>query len=136
MNINYLKWIIESGFGIYIYIFFNCLLPSIGWYPIICASLPYFAHPQKWLSIIHFTQYGKPLYMWCCSIQHLLYSIELQKLFCSILFFIYLFFFYKKQISPKNSNSNCDETQQLKLWWNSKTQIVVKLINSNGDNTQ
>ena len=27
-------------------------------------------------------------------------------------------------------NSNFDETQKLKLWWNSKTQILIKLKNS------
>jgi hypothetical protein len=52
----------------------------------------------------------------------------------------------------KLKNSNCAETQKLKLWWNSKTQIVIKLKlkwwqnsksqivtklkNSNRDNTQ
>ena len=30
----------------------------------------------------------------------------------------------------------CDTTQKLKLWWNSKTQIVIKLKNSNYDQTQ
>ena len=32
--------------------------------------------------------------------------------------------------------SNCDKTQKLKLWLNSKTQIVTKLKNSNCDNAQ
>ena len=31
----------------------------------------------------------------------------------------------------KLNNSNFDETQKLKLWWNLKTQIVMKLKNSN-----
>ena len=43
----------------------------------------------------------------------------------------------------KLKNSNCDETQQLQLWWNLKTQIVIKfktqivmkLKSSNGDET-
>ena len=33
-------------------------------------------------------------------------------------------------------NSNCFETQKLKLWQNSKIQIVMKLKNSNGDKTE
>ena len=36
----------------------------------------------------------------------------------------------KTQVVMKPKNSNCDETQKLKLWWNSKTQIVMKLKNS------
>ena len=49
------------------------------------------------------------------------------------------FFLPKKNFTKKNSNtqivmklknSNCDETQKLKLWKNSKTQIVIKLKNS------
>jgi hypothetical protein len=27
----------------------------------------------------------------------------------------------------KLKNSNCDEIEKLKLWWNSKTEIVTKL---------
>ena len=44
-------------------------------------------------------------------------------------------------VKLKNSNSdkiqilNCDETQKLKLWWNSKTQVMMKLKNSNCDET-
>ena len=38
----------------------------------------------------------------------------------------------KSSNCDESKNSNCDETQKLKLWWNSKTQIVIKL-NSNGD---
>ena len=43
---------------------------------------------------------------------------------------------------PKNSNcdktqnSNCDETEKLKLWWNSKTQIVIKFYTWNFDETK
>ena len=33
-------------------------------------------------------------------------------------------------------NSNCDKTQKLKLWQNSKIQIVTKLKNSNYDNSK
>ena len=33
-------------------------------------------------------------------------------------------------------NSNCDETQKPKLWWNLKTQKVMKLKNSNCDEIQ
>ena len=33
----------------------------------------------------------------------------------------------KTQIVMKLKNSNCDETQNLKVWWNSKTPIVTKL---------
>ena len=36
----------------------------------------------------------------------------------------------------KVKNSNCDKTWQLKLWQNSKNQIVTKLKISNCDNTQ
>ena len=36
----------------------------------------------------------------------------------------------------KLNNSNCDKTQKLKLWQNSKTQIVTKLKNSNCYKTQ
>ena len=35
-----------------------------------------------------------------------------------------------------SSVSNCDENQKLKLWWNSKTQIVMKLKNLNCDETK
>ena len=42
----------------------------------------------------------------------------------------------KTQVVMKLKNSNCDETQKLKLWWNSKTHIVIKLNNSNCDKTQ
>ena len=31
------------------------------------------------------------------------------------------------QIVMKLNKSNCDVTQKIKLWWNSKTQIVIKL---------
>ena len=31
--------------------------------------------------------------------------------------------------------SKCDKTQKLKMWQNSKTQIVTRLLNSNGDKT-
>ena len=40
----------------------------------------------------------------------------------------------KTQIVMKLKNSNGDKTQKLKLWQNSKTQIVTKLKNSNCDN--
>ena len=40
------------------------------------------------------------------------------------------------QIMMKLKNSNCDETPNLKLWWNSKTQIVMKLKNLECDKTQ
>ena len=55
-----------------------------------------------------------------------------QKNFFPKSFFVHFFtffflFFLPKKISPKNLNLNCDETQKLKLWWNSKTQIVMKL---------
>ena len=33
-------------------------------------------------------------------------------------------------------NSNCDETQKIKLWWNSKTQTVMKFKKSYCDETQ
>ena len=36
----------------------------------------------------------------------------------------------------KHKNSNCDKTQKLKLWQNSKTQNVTKLKNWNWDQTQ
>ena len=36
----------------------------------------------------------------------------------------------------KLNNSNSDETKKIKLCRNSKTQIVMKLKNSNGDKTQ
>ena len=50
----------------------------------------------------------------------------------------------KSQIVTKLKNSNCDRTQKLKLWPNSKlklgknpnTQIVQKVKNANGDKTQ
>ena len=49
-------------------------------------------------------------------------------------------FFFKKKTSSfftkKFSNSNCDETQKLELWWRSKTPAVMKLKNSNFDGTQ
>ena len=35
----------------------------------------------------------------------------------------------------KLKNSNCDKTQKLKLWQNSKTQIVTKLKKSNCDSS-
>ena len=40
---------------------------------------------------------------------------------------------FKTQIVMKLKNSNCDETQKLKLQWNSKTQTVMKLKSSNCD---
>ena len=47
----------------------------------------------------------------------------------------------KTQIVIKFKNSNCDETQKVKLWINSRTQIVTKKEekkwqNSNCDKTQ
>ena len=42
----------------------------------------------------------------------------------------------KSQILMKPKNSNCDETQKLKLWWISNTQIVTKLKNSFCDENQ
>ena len=57
-------------------------------------------------------------------------------LFLQFFFFIFIFFlprnfFHKKnwktQMVIKLKNSNFDETQKLILWWNSKTQIVIKL---------
>ena len=42
----------------------------------------------------------------------------------------------KTQIVVKLKNSNCDKTQKLKLWWNSKTQIVINLKISNCEETQ
>ena len=42
----------------------------------------------------------------------------------------------KTQIVSEIKNSNCDKTQQLKLWPNSKTQNVTKLKISNCDKTQ
>ena len=42
----------------------------------------------------------------------------------------------KPQMLMKLKNSNCDLTQKLKLWTNSKTQILTKLWNSNCDKTQ
>ena len=42
----------------------------------------------------------------------------------------------KTQIVIKLKNSNCDDTHQLELWWNSKTQMITNLKNSNGDKTQ
>ena len=36
----------------------------------------------------------------------------------------------------KLKNSNCDETKNLKFWWNPKTQIVMELKNSNCDESQ
>ena len=35
-----------------------------------------------------------------------------------------------------STTQNCDVTQQLKLWWNSKSQMVMKLKNSNRDEAQ
>ena len=50
----------------------------------------------------------------------------------------------KTQIVIKFNNSNSDETQQLKLWWNfklklwwkAKIQLVIKPLNSNCNETQ
>ena len=42
----------------------------------------------------------------------------------------------KTQIVTKLENSNFDENQKLKMWWNSKTQIVMKIYNSNCDDIQ
>ena len=42
----------------------------------------------------------------------------------------------KSQMAIKLKNSSCDDTQKLKSWWNSKTEIVMKLKNSNCDKTQ
>ena len=36
----------------------------------------------------------------------------------------------------KLKNSNCYKTQKLKLWWNSETQIVLKLKNTKCDKTK
>ena len=36
----------------------------------------------------------------------------------------------------KLKNSNRDETQKLKLWWNSDIQMVLNLLNSNCDETK
>ena len=36
----------------------------------------------------------------------------------------------------KLKNSNCDETQKIKFWWNSRNQMVIKLKNINCDKTQ
>ena len=36
----------------------------------------------------------------------------------------------------KTKNLNCDETWKLKLWWNSKTLVVIKLKISNSDEIQ
>ena len=36
----------------------------------------------------------------------------------------------------KLDNLNCDEAQKLKLWWISKTQIVIILKNSNCEEIQ
>ena len=38
-------------------------------------------------------------------------------------------FSHKQKFSNKFKNSNCDETQKLKLLWNSTTQIVIRLKN-------
>ena len=45
------------------------------------------------------------------------------------------FFSYCKTFFTKKK-SNCDETQKLKIWWNSKTKIVMKLKNSSCDETK
>ena len=42
----------------------------------------------------------------------------------------------KTRIMTKLKKLNCDKTQKLKLWQNSKTQIVTKLKNSNCDKTK
>ena len=46
----------------------------------------------------------------------------------------------KTKLKNSNSNiiknSNCDKTQKLKLWQNSKSKMVTKLKNFNGDKTQ
>ena len=42
----------------------------------------------------------------------------------------------RKSNYDKTKKSNCNEIQTLKLWWNSKTLIVMKLTNSNCDETQ
>ena len=44
--------------------------------------------------------------------------------------------FDKTQVVMKLNNSNDDKTQKLKMWQNSKTHIVTKLENSNYDKTQ
>ena len=44
-------------------------------------------------------------------------------------------FFHNKMFTKKLKNSNCDKTQKLKLWINSKTQIVINLKNSNCNET-
>ena len=59
------------------------------------------------------------------SDQKKLFSIKL--FFSTLLFTIFSLLFYQTRISSKNSNLICDETQKLKLGWNSKTQIVIKL---------
>ena len=56
-------WRIESGLGISI--FFNCLLPTIGWYPLICASLPYFAQPKNMIFHHTFSTMQEIHHMWC-----------------------------------------------------------------------
>ena len=53
------------------YIFFNCLLHTIGWYPLICASFHIFLTPKIWNSCILFRQ---------CSTQvHKYRSIQVNK---------------------------------------------------------
>ena len=42
----------------------------------------------------------------------------------------------REKKSPKLENSNWDKTQKLELWQNSKIQIVTKLNNSNCDKTK
>ena len=58
--------------------------------------------------------------------------------------YIFPSFFWPKKFHKKNSttqivmklkNSNCDETQKLNFFSNSKTQIMMKLKNSNCDQT-
>ena len=56
-----------------------------------------------------------------------------QKNSSHIFFRIVFFFFYQKQISPKTQivvrlkNSNCDQTEKLKLWWNLNSDETQKL---------
>ena len=69
---------------------------------------------------------------WTCFIHQ---TNHKKKLFCStIKLFLHnknlnlkLWCNSKSQIVMTLKNSNCHDTQELELWWNSKTQIVMKL---------
>ena len=66
MNFNLFMWIIESCLGISI--FFNSLLPTIGWYPLTYAYLPHFPHTKNRAFQHTFYATREIAHMWCFSI--------------------------------------------------------------------